>query len=165
MKTLVIYSRICPTPSLHTIEIFNQLKQKTNFEFYELGKNEFDIEKEQEYISKFDNIIFLFTINWFNIPWNLSRYFAEVWRTGNFNIENKNIYFIITTGSKKELYTHESDFKNTIDEYFNNSFSMIKRLKGNFIKSYVYHNCVEFDKDRLQAFIDEITLDLKQRIN
>lgn len=164
-KTLLIYARICPTKSQHTQKIFNELSKLEAIELLELdGSKPFDSLKEQQFIKQFDNIILLFTMNWFNVPWNLSRYMAEVWRVGDFNLENKNIYRIITCGSKEEIYQKESSFGYTVDEYLNNINNVYKRLKANKKEDYVYYGAVEYNEQKLNEFISNLINDLKTKI-
>ena len=164
-KTLLLYSRICPTDSQHTIKIFNELSKLEGITAFKLdGSKPFDIPYEQEFIKKFDNVILLFTINWFNLPWNLSRYMAEVWRTGVFNLEGINFYTIVTTGSKTEIYSKESDFGWTAEEYLNNLSSVFKRLKANYINKYFYYDCVNYDENRLNNFIDSLKDEYNNKI-
>lgn len=164
-KTLIIYSRICPTTSQHTQKIFDELSKLSNVECLKLDGNEkFDSIKEQEYIKQFDNIVLLFTMNWFNIPWNLSRYIAEVWRVGDFNLQDKNIFRIITCGSKEEVYQKESTFGYLASEYLNNLDSVYKRLKANKKDDYIYFGAVEYNEDKLNQFINNTINDLKTKI-
>lgn len=163
-KTLLIYSRICPTQSQHTQKIFQELSKLDFIETMKLdGSKPFDSLKEQEYIKQFDNIILLFTMNWFNLPWNLSRYMAEVWRVGDFNLQDKNIYRIITCGSKSEIYQKDSAFGYNVDEYLNNLNSVYKRLKANKKDDYIYYGAVEYNEERLEKFISDLVNDLKSK--
>lgn len=164
-KTLLIYSRICPTDSIHTKKIFETFETLENIECMKLdGYSPFQIEKEQEYIKSFDNVIILFTLNWFNLPWNLSRYMAEVWRTGPFNLEGINFYIIVTTGSKEEFYQKYSPFGFTVDDYLNNLYSVFKRLKANHIKSYYYYDCVNYEENKLNNFINDLVKEYNDKI-
>ncbi len=164
-KTLLIYSRICPTESLHTIKIKDALSKLDNLDVLELDKDSYDHEVYQKQIKSYDNVILLFTINWFNLPWNLSRYMAEVWRVGDFNLEGINFYTITTTGSKEEIYTKESSFGWTAPEYLNNLSSVFKRLKANYKEAYFYYDCVNYDEQRLNTFIDTLISEYNNKIS
>ncbi len=156
MKNLLLYARICPLPSQFSIKIFNELKDLENITPRVLDANQpFDAIKEQEYLKEFDNIILLFPINWFNLPWNLSRYMAEVWRTGDFNLSGKKIHVIITTGSQENIYSKEG-FGWNIDEYFNNLFSVAKRLKTEISTFEYFYGCATKNPDD-QEFLDFIS--------
>ncbi len=158
MKNLLLYARICPTKSQFSIKIFNELKNLDNLETRILDSNNpFDPEKEQKYLKQFDNIILLFPINWFNIPWNLSRYMAEVWRTGEFNFENQKFHVFITTGSQENIYS-KSGFGFEIKDYFNNLYSVVKRLKSEIATFEAFFGCASKtpnDNDFLE-FIDKL---------
>ncbi len=157
-KTLLIYARICPTESLHTQPIFDALTQLPNIDGLVLdGHQPYDIVKEQARIHQYRNVILLYTINWFNLPWNLTRYMAEVWRTFPFNLENINFYKIITTGGDAASYGKESRFGWEVEEYMNNLNSCIVKLGGNLMQpSFIYHDCVHYDHGRLQQFIQTL---------
>lgn len=156
-KTLVLYSRICPTESIHTIQLFNMLKELPNITAVRLdGSKPFDAVKEQEFIKQFDNVILLFTINWFNLPWNLVRYMAEVWRVGNFNLEGINFYTVVTTGSPLSTYTKDEGFGWTANEYLNNLSSTFKRLKANYKGALFLHGCGKPDQEKLDKFTEEV---------
>lgn len=155
-KTLVIYSRICPTESVYTIQLFNLLKELPNVTVMKLdGSQPFDAPKEQAYIKQFDNVILLFTINWFNLPWNLSRYMAEVWRVGDFNLEGINFYTIVTTGSPLTTYSKEG-FGWTASEYLNNLSSVFKRLKANYKGQLFYYGCAKPNPNAFDEFKEEV---------
>lgn len=158
MKNLLLYARICPTESKFSIKIFNELSNMENIESRKLdASNGFDPIKEQEYLNQFENIILLFPINWFNVPWNLSRYMAEVWRTGDFNLEGKKIHVIITTGAQEKIYSNEG-LGVDIKSYFNNLFSVAKRLKTEISTFEYFYGCASkepSDGDFID-FIDKI---------
>lgn len=146
-KTLVLYSRICPGDSKFTIQIFNMLKELPNVTAIKIDANHpFDIPYEQEFIKQFDNVILLFTMNWFNVPWSMSRYMAEVWRTGEFNLENKNIVTVVTTGSPQKIYGDDG-FGWTAMQYLNNLGSVFKRLKANWQDHFFFHDCLHADEN------------------
>lgn len=68
-KTLLIYSRVCPTESLHTIKIFEHLKKELDIDTLVIdGTKAFDVKEEQKKVNSYHNLIFLFTMNWYNIP-------------------------------------------------------------------------------------------------
>ncbi|GAA5414835.1 NAD(P)H-dependent oxidoreductase [Ureaplasma ceti] len=156
-KTLVLYSRICPGESIHTIQLFNMLKELPNVTAVKLdGTVPYETVKEQEFIKQFDNVILLFTINWFNLPWNLSRYMAEVWRVGNFNLEGINFYTVVTTGSPQTTYTKDEGFGWTAPEYLNNLSSVFKRLKANYCGQLFFHGCAKPDQEKFAGFVEEV---------
>lgn len=166
-KTLILYSRICPLESQFTIKIFEQLKTLPNVTAVKIdGTVPFDIAKEQEFIKSFDNVIILFTMNWFNLPWSFVRYMAEVWRTGPFNLEGINFYTVITTGSPYSTYTSEG-FGGSSNDYLNNLSSVFKRLKANFKKQFCFYGCATKnpeDQD-FNEYIDEIKNYYLENIN
>ncbi len=146
-KTLLLYSRICPWDSKFTIKLFNELQTLTNVTARKLdGSKPFDIQYEQEYIKQFDNVIVLFTINWFNLPWDMSRYMAEVWKANDFNLKDINFYTICTTGSPQKIYGDEG-FGWTAGQYLNNFSSVLKRLKANYLKQFFFYNCMNSNPD------------------
>ncbi|MCV3743865.1 NAD(P)H-dependent oxidoreductase [Ureaplasma sp. ES3154-GEN] len=158
-KTVVLYARICPTDPVHTKYLFDAFANETNFDTRFIDASQpFDFEKEKEFIYQYDRIIFLFTINWFNMPWSLSRYFAEVWRTKPFNVTGKDVYKVITTGRKQEHYqrTGENASGYNVDDYLNNMNGMLKSVKTNIKETFTYHNCVEYNPETLKEFKDEV---------
>lgn len=166
-KTLILYSRICPTESKFTIKIFDELKKLPNVTAVKIdGSKPFDIPKEQEFIKSFDNVILLFTMNWFNVPWSMSRYMAEVWRTGPFNLEKINFYTIVTTGSPLTTYS-DNGFGWTALQYLNNLSSVFKRLKANYKNHFFFHDCVNADNNgkEFNSFIEEIKKYYLENIN
>ncbi len=153
MKNLLIYARICPNESLFSIKLLEMFKTIPNLEIKILDASlPFDHVKEQEYIKQFDNIVLLFPINWFNIPWNLSRYMAEVWRVGDFNLQNKKFHLIITTGSDTHIYSEEG-FGWDVKSYLNNFYSVMKRLKASVESLDVFYGCAT-KKPSDKEFID-----------
>lgn len=157
-KTLLLYSRICPTDSKFTTKLFEELKNLPNIEAVKIdGYKPFDIPYEQNYIKQFDNVIVLFTVNWFNLPWNFVRYMAEVWRTGDFNLEGINFYTVATTGSPLKVYS-DKGFGWTAKQYLNNFSSVLKRLKANYVESFFFHNCVNEDEngENFKNYIEEV---------
>lgn len=158
-KTLVLYARVCPTKSFHTQQIFEAFQKQTNFVCVNLDANQpFDVLKEQEFILGFDRIILLFTLNWYNIPWSLSRYFIEVWRTFPFSLENKEVYKIITTGANQDFYEKKDPNINNIsvEEYLNNVNGMLKKLRASIQKSFYYYGAINQDQMRLNRFVNEL---------
>lgn len=154
-KTLILYSRICPTESKFTIKLFEELQKLPNVTAVKIdGSKPFDIPKEQEFIKTFDNVVLLFTMNWFNVPWSMSRYMAEVWRTGPFNLENINFYTIVTTGSPLKTYSDDG-FGWTALQYLNNLASVFKRLKANYKNHFFFHDCMNANNNG-QEFHDFI---------
>lgn len=166
-KTLLLYSRICPAESQFTIKIFDSLKNLPNITAIKIdGNKPFDVEHEQKFIKSFDNVIILFTMNWFNLPWNFIRYMAEVWRTGPFNLEGINFYTIVTTGSPYKTYTNEG-FGWSASDYLNNLSSVFKRLKANYKKEFFFYDCANkkpLDSD-FNQYIEEIKLYYLENIN
>lgn len=160
--TLLIYARICPNESLHTKPIYNALSELKNIDCLTLdGSKPYDITFEQERIKKYKNVILLYTINWFNLPWNLTRYMAEVWRTFPFSLEGINFYKIITTGGNEASYGPSSRFGWSVEQYMNNLNSCIVKLGGNLKETFVYYDCVNFDQERLNHFIDDLKNNFK----
>ncbi|MCV3754194.1 NAD(P)H-dependent oxidoreductase [Ureaplasma zalophigenitalium] len=158
-KTVVLYARICPDESVHTKYLFEAFQNETNFDtrFLDAAKP-FDFEKEKDFIYQYDRIIFLFTINWFNMPWSLSRYFAEVWKTKPFDIAGRDVYKIITTGRSKAHYQREGENASgfSVDDYLNNMNGMLKSVKTNIKETFAYHNCVEYNAKELEEFKDKV---------
>lgn len=166
-KTLLLYSRICPTESQFTIKLFNTLKDLPNITAVKIdGSKPFDIPYEQDFIKQFDNVIVLFTMNWFNVPWSFSRYMAEVWRTGPFNLDGINFYTVVTTGSPLKTYS-DAGFGWTNKQYLNNFGSVMKRLNGNWIDHFVFHNCVAADPngEDFQNYIETVKNYYLEKIN
>ncbi len=153
--TLLIYARICPTDSLHTKPIFEALSSLKNIDSVQLdGHQPYDVAFEQERIHQYKNVILLYTINWFNLPWNLTRYMAEVWRTFPFTLEGINFYKVITTGGNEASYSPTSRFGLSVEQYMNNLNSCIVKLHGNLKESFIYYDCVNYDQNRLNEFIN-----------
>lgn len=164
-KTLVLYARICPTESQHTIRIFEMFKKLEGITAVKIdGSKPFDHVKEQEFIKQFDNVILLFTMNWFNVPWSMSRYFAEVWRVGNFNLEGKHMYNVVTTGGSAQSYSREGTGW-TASEYLNNVHNVFKKLKAIGEKDYFYHSAIEFDEKRLNESMDHLKEEYLNKIS
>lgn len=165
-KTLLLYSRVCVDESLHTVKIFNELKQLDNIVAIKLDdKNAFEWEKEQKFIEQFDNIIFLFTINWFNIPWNLSRYLTEVWKGNNLSLKEKNVYNIITAGGFQTYYSPTGKYGHKLEEYLINLNSIYKMMKLNKANEYIYYGAANYDEKKLNDFIDMLKDEYKVKIS
>ena len=100
----------------------------------------------------------MFTLNWYNIPWSLSRYFIEVWRTFPFSLENKEVYKIITTGANQDFYEKKDPNINNIsvEEYLNNVNGMLKKLRASIQKSFYYYGAINQDQMRLNQFVNEL---------
>lgn len=166
-KTLLLYSRICPLESKFTIKLFDNLKELPNVTAVKIDASKpFDIPYEQSFIKQFDNVILLFTMNWFNVPWSFSRYMAEVWRTGDFNLQGINFYTVVTTGSPERVYS-DKGFGWTPKQYLNNLSSVFKRLSANWVDHFVFHNCVSADpngKD-FEDYIENVKTYYIEKIN
>lgn len=163
-KTLVLYARICPGESQHTRRIFEMYEKLDGITAVKLdGHQPFDPIKEQEFIKQFDNVILLFTINWYNIPWNLSRYFAEVWRFGDFNLEGVNIRNVVTCGGSEEAYKERWHGANA-EEFLNNVNGVFKRLKTIRGEDRFYYGAAKYDEERLERFIKELRTEYLEKI-
>jgi len=74
----------------------------------------FDVSKEQELLSKYNEIIFQFPLHWFSTPYALKKYIDDVltygWAfgPGGDKLKGKKIGFAISTGGAKESYTSPS---------------------------------------------------------
>lgn len=166
IKTLLIYSRVCDEKSLHTQKIFDALKNIKGITTIKLdGSKPFDVKKHQELINQFDQVIMLFTINWYNIPWDLSRYLKEVWRVGDIHLENKSFYNIVTAGGTEENYSREGLNKASLSEYLINLDAIYRKMKIIKRKDYFYYGCLKYDEKRLNSFIEKILLDFSKNIN
>lgn len=70
----------------------------------------FDVEAEQELLSKYDEIIFQFPLHWFSTPFSLKKYIDEVFTygwafgPGGDKLKGKKIGLAISTGGVKDSY-------------------------------------------------------------
>lgn len=115
MKKLVILTH----PNIQESNVnktwINELKKyPESYDIHSLYESypdlKFNVQKEQELLSKYDTIIFQFPIHWFGIPFALKKYMDEVllygWAfgPGGDNMKGKKIGFAASTGGPKESY-------------------------------------------------------------
>ena len=104
------------------------LKYPDEIEIHELYKEypdwNINVKKEQELIEKYDHIIFQFPLYWFSCPPLLKKWFDDVFEynwaygpEGN-KLKGKKMGLAVTTGGRKEYYTHGGENKFTLDELF-----------------------------------------------
>lgn len=115
MKKLVILTH----PNIQESNVnktwINELKKyPESFEIHSLYEIypdlNFDVQKEQALLEKYDTIIFQFPIHWFNVPFAFKKYMDEVltygWAfgPGGDKFKGKKIGFAASTGGPKESY-------------------------------------------------------------
>lgn len=115
MKKLVILTHPNIQESSVNKTWINELKKyPESFEIHSLYEIypdlNFDVQKEQALLEKYDTIIFQFPIHWFNVPFAFKKYLDEVltygWAfgPGGDKFKGKKIGFAASTGGPKESY-------------------------------------------------------------
>ena len=90
-------------------------------------KGNFSIKEEQEYLLKYDNIVFAFPLWWYQAPWTLKKYFDEILQPGfafsysggkeQFKLLNKKFSYIVSSGSPKKIYQEGGAELHTIENF------------------------------------------------
>ena len=146
MKTLVILAH----PDMENSRINKRWKEELGkypdkITIHELYKEypdwNINIEKEQELLSKHDNIIFEFPLYWYSSPPILKKWFDEVlsynWAYGNeYRLKGKNIGFAVSVGGPEQEYSKEGSVRFSMNEILVPFEATIKYIKANLIPHY-----------------------------
>lgn len=98
-----------------------------------------DVKREQELLGKYNHIILQFPLYWFNCPPLLKKWLDDVleynWAYGpeGNKMKDKRIGIAVTTGGKKEYYTHGGENKFTLDELLIPFESTVNYIKGIYL--------------------------------
>ena len=119
------------------------LKYPEEIEVHELYKEypdwNINIKKEQELLEKYNHIILQFPLYWFNCPPLLKKWLDDVfehnwaYRTNGNKLKDKKIGLAVTTGNKKECYSHGGENRFTLDELLIPFETTINYVKANYL--------------------------------
>ena len=119
------------------------LKYPEEIEVHELYKEypdwNINIKKEQELLEKYNHIILQFPLYWFNCPPLLKKWLDDVFEhnwaygTNGNKLKDKKIGLAVTTGSKKECYSHGGENRFTLDELLIPFETTINYVKANYL--------------------------------
>lgn len=115
MKKLVVLTHPNIQESRVNKTWLNELKKyPESFDIHALYESypdlNFNVQKEQELLEQYDEIIFQFPVHWFSVPFALKKYMDEVltfgWAfgPGGDKLKGKKIGFAVSTGGAKESY-------------------------------------------------------------
>ena len=128
MKKLVIIAH----PDILTSKVsktwISQLeKHPKTFDLHSLYQQypdlDYDIEKEQQLLTQYEEIIFQFPIHWYSTPFALKKYLDEVFSFGwafgpNGNkMAGKKIGFAVSTGGNRESYEAGIKLSNLLNDF------------------------------------------------
>ncbi|KFF11103.1 hypothetical protein IW15_18300 [Chryseobacterium soli] len=151
MKTLIIAVHPHMENSLinkRWIEELNKYPEKyTVHQLYEAYPDEkIEVEKEQELIESYDNIIFQFPFYWFSSPPLLKKWFDEVllygWAYGSksgYKAGGKKISLAITAGIDEEGYSKSGKYKYTMEELTRPFELTFDYIKADYKPPFVYY--------------------------
>ncbi|MDV7698042.1 NAD(P)H-dependent oxidoreductase [Chryseobacterium soli] len=151
MKTLIIAVHPHMENSLinkRWIEELNKYPEKyTVHQLYEAYPDEkIEVEKEQELIESYDNIIFQFPFYWFSSPPLLKKWFDEVllygWAYGSksgYKAGGKKISLAITAGIDEEGYSKSGKYKYTMEEITRPFELTFDYIKADYKPPFVYY--------------------------
>lgn len=171
MKTLLIVAH----PNLSKSRISNlfleQFKKNvsSNMEIFVLVKSykngKFtNIEDQQKMIERFDKILILTPVYWYNVPGILKQWFDDVftwgWAYGDNGdkVINKTMQFIWTTGKKENEYTSTGAAHYTLEQFFvwGSEFANFCRMK--YLPGHSIHEVYSKNDNQI---IDEVKAILK----
>ena len=98
-----------------------------------------NVKAEQEAIKNADFIILQFPLYWFNCPPLLKKWLDDVFEhnwaygTNGNKLKDKKIGLAVTTGSKKECYSHGGENRFTLDELLIPFETTINYVKANYL--------------------------------
>ncbi len=153
MKTLVILVH----PDIENSKINKKWKEELEkhpdkITVHELYKEypdwNINIEKEQELITKHDNIIFEFPLYWYSSPPILKKWLDDVlsfnWAYGNeYRLKEKNIGFAVSVGGPKKEYSKTGSVRFSMDEILVPFEATVKYIKANLISHYILFDATE----------------------
>ena len=153
MKTLVILVH----PDMENSKINKKWKEELEkhpdkITIHELYKEypdwNINIEKEQELITKHDNIIFEFPLYWYSSPPILKKWLDDVlsfnWAYGNeYRLKGKNIGFAVSVGGPKKEYSKTGSVRFSMDEILVPFEATVKYIKANLISHYILFDATE----------------------
>ena len=153
MKTLVILVH----PDMENSKINKKWKEELEkypdkITVHELYKEypdwNINIEKEQELITKHDNIIFEFPLYWYSSPPILKKWLDDVlsfnWAYGNeYRLKGKNIGFAVSVGGPKKEYSKTGSVRFSMDEILVPFEATVKYIKANLISHYILFDATE----------------------
>ena len=159
MKTLVILAH----PDMENSRINKKWKEELEkypdkITIHELYKEypdwNINIEKEQELLSKHDNIIFEFPLYWYSSPPILKKWFDEVlsynWAYGNeYRLKGKNIGFAVSVGGPEQEYSKEGSVRFSMNEILVPFEATIKYIKANLIPHYFVFDTENLSDEKL----------------
>lgn len=153
MKTLVILVH----PDMENSKINKKWKEELEkhpdkITIHELYKEypdwNINIEKEQELITKHDNIIFEFPLYWYSSPPILKKWLDDVlsfnWAYGNeYRLKGKNIGFAVSVGGPEKEYSKTGSVRFSMDEILVPFEATVKYIKANLISHYILFDATE----------------------
>ncbi len=182
MKKLLIVAHPSYEHSHNIKELVEYIKhhaKNTDIHFLD-PKGNFNIQKEQELITKYGTITFAFPMWWYSYPWTLTKWFDEVITPefaysfkGNldgYKLRHKKFSYIVSAGSPSVVYAgHDSGNKHRVEEYFNGLDSLAnlvstawnvtnhtESLDKYFIKPIVMHGASVGEAKPTEAAIEYI---------
>jgi len=117
-----------------------------------------EVEREQQLLERFDNIIFQFPFYWFNCPPLLKQWLDEVltegWAFGSkseYKLKDKKIALAISTGIDESGYQSMGRYKYTMEQLLAPFELTFKYIKANYRSPYIFYG-LEFHgtKERIE---------------
>ncbi|MDH6306710.1 putative NADPH-quinone reductase [Parabacteroides sp. PF5-5] len=168
MKTLIIVTH----PNLREsvvnkrwIEELNKYPDK--YQVHDLYKTypdeKIDVEKEQQLIESFDNIVFQFPLYWFSSPPLLKKWFDEVltygWAYGSksgYKVGGKKIALAISAGIDEEDYSSTGKYRYTLKELTKPFEIIFQYVKADYQFFYAFYGIEQNPSvEDIESSVDE----------
>ena len=149
MKKLVIWAHPSSSEAIYTSTIFSEFRKDKEFDVHHLDDDgNFDVKNERQLLLTHDDVIIIFPVHWYNIPWNLSKWLEQVLGYGfafgtNYQLECKKVHIITTVGGSNETYMASGG---EIWDYLRNFIDSITYCKMNVGLKYAAYEVTSLQK-------------------
>lgn len=163
MQTLVVFSHQYFEKSKINKALLEAIKTLPNVdirnldELYGTNIKGFDLQKEQEFLSKAQKIVFQFPLFWFSTPPMLKAYQDEILTTTMYQnkgdiLANKDFHIAVSLGSEKEKYSSTGRNEFTLEEYLLPLTGMAKYCKMQPKEIFVSDNSFKVTDEQIAEF-------------
>ena len=170
LKTLVVFAHPYLEYSYSNRLLINFYERHQHYDFLDLYETYPDFHiaafKERKRLAGYDRFVFHFPIIWFGMPPLLRLWIDEVfdgnWIKMGVNnpFENKPIYILATTRSKKRSFGREGKHHYTVDELISGLIVTLRAFKGEIKETFVVYEAENLTKKDIiqykQQFIETL---------
>lgn len=172
MKTLIIYAHPNVQLSKYSYNLVKQIVQQNHqIDLHIISSSgNFNIKWEQEKIKNYQRLIFAFPFHWYNIPWNLKKYFDEVFSLGfaygyepkDFQLKNIEMTYLTTVGNSQKSYNAGEFNHFNVSEYLRCLQGTINLSSKRFLKPFIIYGAAvnQLENSDIERFANEIALTL-----